>query len=68
MVDLGLRGQSMLLENPVDLLLLAPHHIPVVGLRLLPLAGLQCLIHAIPEGSFEFDRVPALGRSYGGFG
>lgn len=38
-VDLGPHLQAVLLVDPVDLLLLTPHDVPVISISFLPLAG-----------------------------
>lgn len=55
MVDLGLWYQSVFFENPVNLLLLAPHDIPfiVLSLYLFPLSFHEGLVDAVPEGGLE---------------
>lgn len=42
-------------EDPVDLLFLAPHEVPVVGVGLLPLAVDQPGVDAVLEAGLEFD-------------
>lgn len=45
----------MPLEDPVDLFLVAPHHVPVIIKCLLPLSGSQCLNDAVLIIGFEFN-------------
>lgn len=49
------RGQYPVpFKNPVHLLFLAPHHVPIITISLLPLSTHQTRIHAIFECCFEF--------------
>lgn len=48
-VDPHVREDAVLLENPVDLLLLAPDNIPVVVPGLLPLTILETIVDAVFE-------------------
>ena len=57
-VDLGARLHAVLLEHPVDLLLLAPHHLPIIAFDFLPLTADESLVNAVPEGCFELDILP----------
>ena len=52
-VDFGL-VQDSLFEHPIYLLLLAPHHVPVVSFNLSPLPGNERLVNAISERCFKF--------------
>ena len=54
-VDLGGRLHPVLLVDPVYLLLLAPHEIPIITFGLLPLPVEESLVHTVPERSLEFD-------------
>ena len=67
-VDFGALLESVLLENPVDLFLLAPHHVPVVGIGLAPLAVVEAFVDAVAEGGFEFDVLVEWAGGYGGVG
>jgi hypothetical protein len=58
----------VLLEDPVDLLLLAPHDVPVIGVHLPPLASDQALVHAVAERCFELDGGAELARRTAGSG
>lgn len=58
MVDFGLRLEPVLLEDPIDLFLLAPHNIPIVRCDLFPLSIQHGLVHAVTKGRFELDGGP----------
>jgi hypothetical protein len=45
----------MFLEDPIDLLLFAPHYGPVIIISLFPLSFDKTLMNAIFEGGFELD-------------
>lgn len=68
MVDPHVREDAVLLENPVDLFLLAPDNIPVVVPGLLPLTVLEAIVDAVFERGFEFYIGPRYLKRYGGFG
>jgi hypothetical protein len=68
MVHLGTWQQPMLLEYPIRLFLLTPHHIPVISLYLFPLSCIEALVDAIAERGFEFDVASISGDEYGGVG
>ena len=55
MIDLHIGEHAMLLEDPVDLFLIAPHHIPIIIVGLPPLPLHQGLNHAVFIICFEFD-------------
>jgi hypothetical protein len=67
-VHLGPLLESVFLEHPVDLFLLAPHHVPVIAIRLSPLSVQDALVDAVAERCFEFNVLPkwrvALRRSW----
>ena len=67
-VDPHVREDAVLLENPVDLLLLAPDNIPVVVPGLLPLTILETIVDAVFEWGLEFYIGPRYLKRYGGFG
>lgn len=54
MVDPHGGQHAMPLEDPVNLLLLAPHQIPVIPIGLFPLSVGQARVDAVLEGSLEF--------------
>ena len=54
-VDFHPGQDTCLLEHPVDLLLVAPHHVPVVVVGLFPLAVIQALKDTVSEIGFELD-------------
>ena len=58
MVDLHVREYAVLLEYPVNLLFLAPDHVPVVIPGLLPLAVVEPIVDAVFKSGFEFDVCP----------
>jgi hypothetical protein len=68
MVDFGARLEAVLFEHPVDLLLLAPYHAPVLPVGLTPLAGSETAVDAVAEGCFELDALAEWGGKYGGVG
>ena len=53
MIDLATLSETILLENPLDLLFLAPHQVPIIAVGLLPLALVESLEDAVAEGSLE---------------
>ena len=55
MVDTGTLCKAVLLEDPVDLLLFAPHEVPVITISLLPLSIIECSVYAVAKGSLKFD-------------
>lgn len=54
MINLSLREESMFLKNPVNLLLLTPHNIPIISLHFSPFPSHQAFVHAVPERCLEF--------------
>jgi len=55
MVDFHSGQHSMFFEDPINLLFLAPHHIPVIIICLFPLSLDKSLKNAIFERGFKFD-------------
>ena len=55
MVDLHAWQDPGLLEHPVDLLLVAPHEVPVVVVGLFPLSTIEALQYTISEIGLELD-------------
>lgn len=45
----------MFLEDPVDLLLLTPHHVPVVIVCLFPFSTIEALQYTVPKCGFKLD-------------
>lgn len=54
-IDFHGREHSMFFKYPIDLLLLAPHDVPVVIISLFPLSLDETFEDAVFEGSFELD-------------
>jgi hypothetical protein len=54
-VDLAALREAIFFENPVDLFLFAPHEVPVLTVRVLPLAAVERLEDAVAEGGLELD-------------
>ena len=63
-VNLGGRLHSVLLVDPVYLLLLAPHQIQIVSFGLLPLPVEESLVHTVSERCLEFYVGAASERGY----
>jgi hypothetical protein len=55
MINLGADLEAMLFENPIDLLFLAPHDIPIIRLDLFPLSADKSFVNAVAKRCFEFD-------------
>ena len=63
-----MRKDTVLLVDPVHLLLFAPDHVPVIVPSLLPLPVDESLIYCILESGFELDAVAASQIVYAGVG
>jgi hypothetical protein len=68
MIDLHIGQDAMLLEDPIYLLLLAPHQIPIIIPGLLPLPTHQAIVDAVLEGSFKLDGGSSSFENYGAMG
>jgi len=68
MVDSHGLQHTMSFEDPVDLLFITPHHIPIVVISLLPLSLRQRLMYTVLEVGFELYVRTKLNMLYGGFG
>jgi hypothetical protein len=55
MVDSASLSKPVLFENPVDLLLFAPHDVPIVAISFLPLSIVECPVDAVAKRCLEFD-------------
>lgn len=42
-------------KNPIYLLFIAPHHVPVILISLTPFALTESFMNTVSEASFEFD-------------
>jgi hypothetical protein len=67
-IDFHVRQNAMLLEDPVDLLLLAPDDVPVVVPGLLPLSIDKPIVDAVFKSGFEFYTAAESSINYGGVG
>lgn len=68
MVDLHVWQDTVLLEHPVHLLLLAPDYVPVVLPRLTPLAVDESVVYAVLESRLELYAPAESHTPYGGVG
>ena len=68
MIDSGGLGKAIFLENPIDLLLFAPHYVPIISISFLPLSVVERPVDAIAKRSLEFDVLTGYYSIYGGFG
>lgn len=55
MVDFHVGEHPVALEHPVDLLLLTPHHVPIIVISFPPLPSRQGFVHAVLEVGLELD-------------
>ena len=55
MVNLGSSLKPILLINPIYLLLLAPHYVPIITVSLSPLSVAEPTVHTVAEGGLELD-------------
>lgn len=49
MVDFATLGESVLFEDPIDLLFFAPHEVPIVSIGLFPLSVIECPVDAVSK-------------------
>ena len=68
MVDLHVGEDAMLFKDPVYLLLLAPHQIPIIVPGLLPFPADQSVVDAVFEGGFKLDGGSSSFENYGATG
>lgn len=64
MIDFHSWEYSGFLKDPVYLLLIAPHDIPVIIIGLFPLPAVESLGYAIPEIGLELDIGPKINKLY----
>jgi hypothetical protein len=57
-VDFHMRQNTVLFEDPIHLLLLAPDYVPVIVPRLLPLPIHESVVDAVLESGLELDAAP----------
>jgi hypothetical protein len=57
-VNLRPRLKPILLIDPINLLFLAPHDIPIIPISLFPFAIDESPVNAVSESGFEFDVLP----------
>jgi hypothetical protein len=63
-----MRKYAMSLEDPINLLLLAPDYIPVIVPCLLPLSARKSIIYGVLEGGLKLDICAESKSAYGGLG